>query len=173
METVQNGLFVSVDYKGTLKSGEVFDSSEGGQPLEVHIGSGQMIQGFESALMGMALNEKKTFTLEPDEAYGHRNDELMHTFSRSEVPPDANPQAGQTIVLTAQDGRQIPAVIAEANDEKVVVDLNHPLAGQPLTFDIEIVGISETATQQAQGCDCGCDQTGCDTGGCEGGKCSS
>jgi peptidylprolyl isomerase len=172
METVQDGLFISVAYKGTLANGDIFDSSEGRQPLEIQMGAGQLIKGFEAALAGMSLNEKKTFTLSPDEAYGHRNDEMMHTFSREEIPPEMNPEAGQTIVLTTPDNQQIPAQITEANEEKVVVDLNHPLAGESLTFAIEIVGISETQTQQPQGCDCGCDHTGCDTGDCAGGKCS-
>lgn len=163
METVENGLFVSVDYKGTLGNGEVFDSSEGRQPLEVKMGAGQLIKGFETALMGMSLNEKKTFTLEPEEAYGHRNDDHMHTFTREEVPPEMNPQEGQTIALSTPDGQQIPAHIVEVNDQKVVVDLNHPLAGQSLTFEIEVVGISSTATQEPEGgCGCSCD----DSGGC-------
>lgn len=164
MNTVENGLFVSVEYKGTLGDGEVFDSSEGRQPLEVQMGAGQLIQGFEAALMGMSLNEAKTFTLNPEEAYGHRNEEHMHTFTREEVPPEMNPQEGQTIALSTPDGQQIPAHIVEVNDEKVVVDLNHPLAGESLTFEIKVVGISETATQEPQGCGCGCDETSCDSG---------
>lgn len=166
METVQNGLFVSVTFKGTLGDGEIFDSSEGQPPMEVQMGAGQVIEGFESALMGMSLNEKKTFTLEPDDAYGHRNDELMHTFSRNEIPPEMDPEEGQTILLTTPDGQELPAQIIEANDERVVVDMNHPLAGESLTFEIEIVGISKTATQEQHSCDCGCDQTDCDSGGC-------
>lgn len=172
MTTVENGLFVQVAYKGTLGNGEVFDTSEGRAPLEVHMGEGQMIPGFEAALMGMAVNEKKTFTLEPDDAYGHRNDELTHTFQRSEIPPEATPETGQTILLSTPDGRQVPAQVIEVTDEKVVVDLNHPLADQSLTFDIEIVGITDAPTQQpVGGCDCGCDQTQCGSG-CEGGQCS-
>ncbi|MBU1169039.1 MAG: peptidylprolyl isomerase [Proteobacteria bacterium] len=172
MEIVVNGVFVCVDYKGTLGNGDVFDSSEGRQPLEVQMGAGQLIKGFESALMGMTLNEKKTFTLEPDDAYGHRSDEHMHTFTREEVPPDMNPEEGQHIVLSTPDGQQIPAHIVEANDERVVVDMNHPLAGESLTFKIEVVGISKTATQEPQGeCGCGCDETGCESGGCSSGCC--
>lgn len=171
METVENGLFVSVEYKGTFGNGDVFDSSEGGRPLEVLIGEGQVIKGFESAMMGMKLNEKKTFTLEPVDAYGDRDEELMHTFLRSEVPPEMNPQEGETILLSTPDGEQIPAHIVEASDERIVVDLNHPLAGETLTFEIEVVGISKTATQESHGCQCGCDETGCDTGHCSSGCC--
>lgn len=172
METVENGLFVSVEYKGTLGDGEVFDSSEGRQPLEIKMGAGQVIQGFESALMGMALNEKKTFTLEPDAAYGHRSEEFMHTFSRDEVPPEMNPEEGETILLSTPEGQQISAHVVEVNDEIIVVDMNHPLAGEALTFEIEVVGISKTATREPHGgCGCGCDESGCDSGGCSSGCC--
>ncbi|MCF8029066.1 MAG: peptidylprolyl isomerase [Desulfobacteraceae bacterium] len=163
METVESGKFVTVNYKGTLESGEVFDSSEGGQPMEVKVGSGQVIQGFENALMGMALNEEKSFTLEPDEAYGHRDENQLHTFSSQEVPPEMNPQVGDVIGLQTPDGQQIPAKVAEADEEKVVVDLNHPLAGEKLNFEIQVVGISDTPTQMSADCSSG----GCDcSSGC-------
>ena len=86
MEKVEKDLFVSVEYTGTLANGDVFDSSEGRQPMEVQMGSGNVIPGFESALMGMALNESKTFTLAPEDAYGHRDDSRMHDFPKSEIP---------------------------------------------------------------------------------------
>ncbi len=158
MNTVETGNFVSVHYKGTLESGEVFDTSEGRHPMEVQMGAGQIITGFEKALMGMSLNEKKVFTLEPEEAYGHKDDNLTHSFNRSEIPAEMEIEVGQTVALSSPEGQQVPAQIVEANDQKVVVDLNHPLAGETLTFDIEIVGISSTPTQQAAGCgsDCHC-----------------
>ncbi len=164
MEKVENGLFVQVAYKGTLGDGEVFDSSEGREPLEVQMGAGQLITGFEAALMGMAKGDKKTFTLSPEEAYGERSDEHTMDFPASDVPPEMNPQVGQTIALTTPEGQQVPAVITNVDDEKVTVDLNHPLAGESLTFEIEVVGITKEATQQAEGCspsDC----SGCG-GGC-------
>lgn len=150
MDKVENGKFVSVDYEGRLESGEVFDSSQDNQPLELQVGSGQIIKGFEDALRGMSLREKKTFTLNPDEAYGHRDENQLHTFSRSEVPEEMNPQVGDMIGLQTPDGQQIPATIAEADEEKVVVDLNHPLAGKELTFDVEVVGINDEPTQEPQ-----------------------
>ncbi len=156
MQKVENGLFISVHYTGTLDNGDVFDSSEGRPPLEIQMGAGQLIKGFEAALADMRLNEKKTFTLSPEEAYGLRDDERMHSFARSDVPPGMDPQVGQAIALTTPDGQQIPARIATVDDEQVTVDLNHPLAGQALTFDIEVVGISPTATQQHAGCGGGC-----------------
>lgn len=156
MQTVHKGMFVSVDYKGTLQNGEVFDTSEGRRPLEVEIGAGQLIKGFEGALMGMALNEKKSFTLAPEEAYGMVDEDCRHIFPRDEVPADMNPQVGQTVGLTNGDGRQVPARIIAVSDDGVTVDLNHPLAGESLTFEIEVVGISNTPTQSA-GCGCGGD----------------
>lgn len=163
MEKVESGKFVSVDYEGRLDNGEVFDSSQESQPLELQVGGGQIIKGFEDALMGMELREKKTFTLEPDEAYGNRDENQLHTFSRSEVPAEMNPQVGEMIGLQTPDGQQIPATIAEADDEKIVVDLNHPLAGKSLTFEVEVVGISDTPTQEMSP-GCGCEQE--QSGGC-------
>ena len=156
MQKVETGQFVSVHYKGTLQNGEVFDTSEGRHPLEVQIGAGQIIAGFEKALMGMSLNEKKVFTLEPEEAYGHRDESLTHSFDRSEIPAEMEIEVGQTVALSSPEGQQVPAQIVEADDQKVVVDLNHPLAGKTLTFDIEVVGISDTPTQQPAGCGSGC-----------------
>jgi len=156
MEKVETGLFVSVHYKGTLQNGEVFDTSEGRHPLEVQMGAGQLISGFENELMGMSLNEKKVFTLDPDEAYGQKDESLTHSFPRADVPAEIKPEVGQTVALASPEGKQVPATITEVDDEKVVLDLNHPLAGQTLTFDIEVVGISETATQDPAGCGGGC-----------------
>lgn len=156
MDNVETGQFVSVHYKGTLENGKVFDTSEGRHPMEVEMGAGQIITGFERVLMGMALNEKKVFTLEPEEAYGHRDESLTHSFDRSEIPAEMEIEVGQTVALSSPEGQQVPAQIVEADDQKVVVDLNHPLAGKTLTFDIEVVGISDTPTQQPAGCGSGC-----------------
>jgi len=164
MEKVANGLFVSIDYTGTLDNGEVFDSSEGRQPMELQMGSGNVISGSESAIMGMSLNETKTFTLSPEEAYGHRDDSQMHDFPKSDIPEGMEPEVGQTLMLSTPQGQQIPARVDRIDDQKVSFDLNHPLAGQSLTFRIEVVGISETATQQHGGCGAGCSSTGCGCG---------
>lgn len=162
MDKVEKGKFVKVDYEGRLDNGEVFDSSQGGQPLELQVGGGQIIKGFEEQLQGMALREKKTFTLDPEDAYGNRDENQLHTFSRAEVPEEMNPQIGDMIGLQTPDGQQIPATIAEADEEKVVVDLNHPLAGKALTFDIEVVDISDQPSPEMQQQACGHgDQGGC------------
>lgn len=163
MENVEKGLYVSVDYKGTLQNGEVFDSSHGNQPLEVQMGVGQLIGGFEKELMGMSLNEKKTFTLNPEDAYGQIDESLTRDFARADFPPEMEPRVGMTIALQSPEGRQMPARITYLDDEKVSVDLNHPLAGESLTFEIEVVGISSAPTQPHAGCGSGCD--------CSGGSC--
>ena len=170
MEKVESGQFVSIEYTGTLDNGEVFDTSEGRQPLEVQMGSGNVIPGFEAAILGMTLNETKTFTLSPEEAYGHREDNHMHAFPKSEIPEGMAPEVGQTLMLSTPQGQQIPARVDRIDDEEVIFDLNHPLAGQALTFSIEVVGISDTATQQHGGCGCDCDcssgKEGCGDSGC-------
>ena len=162
MEKVENDIFVSVDYKGTLENGQVFDKSHGRQPLEIQMGAGQLIKGFENELMGMALNEKKVFTLAPEDAYGQRDENLKQSFPRSEVPPEMNPRVGMTIGLTTPEGRQMPARIVHLDDEQLTMDLNHPLAGESLTFEIEVVGINSTPTQTPMSCGSGCDcSSGC------------
>ncbi len=161
MQKVENGMFVSVHYTGTLDSGQQFDSSAGRPPLEFKVGGGQMIKGFDAAVVGMSLNEEKTFTIPPEDAYGERNDEQMHEFPRAEIPPEITPEVGQTLALTSPEGQQIPARIVAVDDEKVTFDLNHPLAGESLTFKIEVVGISDTPTQQPAGCGGDC-ASGCD-----------
>jgi peptidylprolyl isomerase len=171
MDKVADGLFISVEYTGTLENGDVFDTSKGREPLEVEMGAGQLISGFESALAGMSLNETKVFTLEPEDAYGHRDEERMVTFQRSELPPQVEPQVGQPIGMRSPDGKQFPAVISSVDDAQVTVDLNHPLAGRKLTFDIRVVGISDQATQQAAcGCGCSCGEEGPGGADCGGGS---
>lgn len=160
MQKIEDGMYVSVHYSGTLDNGEQFDSSEGRPPLEFKVGAGQMIQGFEAAVKGMSLNDKKTFTLAPEDAYGERDENRKHEFPRAQIPADMNPEVGQTLALTSSEGHHVPARIVAVDEEKVTFDLNHPLAGQSLTFEIEIVGISETPTQEP-GCGGDC------TSGCQ------
>lgn len=164
MQKVEDGMFVSVSYTGTLGNGEVFDSSEGRPPLEFKTGAGQLIKGFEDAVMGMSLNEKKEFTLAPEEAYGQRDEKQIHSFPRSELPEGADPKVGDSVAFSTPEGQQIPARLVEMDDENLTFDMNHPLAGESLSFAIEVVGISQTPTQQPQGCGGGCD---CSSSGCD------
>lgn len=160
MQKVEGSMYVSVHYTGTLANGEQFDSSDGRPPLEFKTGAGQMIKGFETEVMGMSLNEKKVFTLSPKDAYGDRDESRIHEFPRAEIPPEITPEVGQILALTSPEGQQIPARVAAVDDEKMTVDLNHPLAGQSLTFEVEVVGISDTPTQQSAGCGGDC-SSGC------------
>jgi peptidylprolyl isomerase len=162
MQKVTEGMFVSVHYTGTLDSGEQFDSSEGRSPLEFKVGEGRMIPGFEVAVKGMALHETRTFTLSPAEAYGERDENRTCEFPTADIPPELSPEVGQTLALSSPQGQQIPARVMAVDSEKVTFDLNHPLAGESLTFNIQIVGISDTPTQQPLGCGSGCEcSSGC------------
>ncbi len=170
MNKVKNGMYVQVHYEGTLQDGETFDTSRGGQPMEIKIGDGQIIQGFEEALMGMEISEKKKFTLAPDKAYGERDESLERSFDRSQVPPEMNLKVGDTVGLHTAQGHQVPVQVKSVDDQKVVVDLNHPLAGQTLTFDIEVMGVTDQPTQAGCGCGCGSHEDAAkapsDCGGC-------
>ncbi len=163
MKKVENGHFVKVDYTGTLGNGNVFDTSQNSHPIEVGIGKGGFIKGFEDALMGMEEKEKKTFTLSPEEAYGHRKEDLEQSFKRSELPEGFNPEVGQVLALNNPQGGQIPATVKHADDDGLTVDLNHPLAGESLTFEIEVVEINDEPSPSS------CSPSAC--GGC-GSACS-
>ena len=165
MNTVENGAYVRVAYTGSLQNGEIFDTSRGREPMEVHMGAGKMIPGFEKALLGMTLSEKKTFTLDADQAYGARDDNLHRDFPRSDVPDQLDPEVGQVLALMSPQGQQFPAKIVHVDDEKITFDLNHPLAGEALTFEVQVVGISATPTRTPEGCGCGC------SGDCSSGCC--
>lgn len=132
---------VKVHYTGKLTSGEQFDSSEGREPLEFTLGAGQMIPGFDEAVEGMELNEKKTITLSPDQAYGPVHDQLINEVDRNQLPPDMQPEVGQTLMASSPDGRQTRVQVTEVKDKSITIDANHPLAGKELVFDIELVEI--------------------------------
>jgi len=156
MKTVEKGHFVKLHYTGTFDNGEVFDTSQGCKPFEVQAGEGQVIKGFDTALMGMALNEKKTFTVKAAEAFGERDDSLKQEFSRADIPPGSDPQVGEVLMLENPQCGEIPGTVQHVDAEKVVVDLNHPLAGKDLTFSIEVLEITDQPTPSACGCGCSC-----------------
>ncbi|VXD16179.1 peptidylprolyl isomerase [Marinoscillum sp. 108] len=132
---------VKVHYTGKLTSGQVFDSSLERDPLQFTVGGGQMIKGFDEAVNGMAISEKKTVTIPSAEAYGDRNDELIQKVPRTELPADMKPEAGQTLVATNDNGQQTHVIVQEVTEEAITIDANHPLAGQDLIFEIELVEI--------------------------------
>ena len=141
MQQVKEGDKVRVHYTGKLATGEQFDSSTGREPLEFTVGAGQMIKGFDDAMPGMNPGEKKTITIAPEDAYGHRDMEAMIEFPKENIPADMKIEPGMQLTLTNQEGQPVPVIISEIRDEVVVMDANHFLAGQELVFDIELVEI--------------------------------
>jgi FKBP-type peptidyl-prolyl cis-trans isomerase 2 len=140
---VKKGDTVSLHYTGTLEDGSVFDTSKTrNQPLKFTAGSGQVIPGFDHAVMGMKKGEEKKFTLQPADAYGERKPEFTKIVPRKNLPQNHKPEKGMKLVMGTPNGQQIPATITEVTDENVTLDLNHPLAGKALTFDIKIVEIA-------------------------------
>lgn len=142
MQQVKSGDTVRVHYHGKLKDGSTFDSSEGRSPLEFTVGGGQVIKGFDDALTGMQVGEKKTVEIPVTEAYGERRDDMMMEFPKSEFPADMAPAPGLELQMSDNQGHIFPVVIVEVKDETVVLDANHPLAGKDLVFEIELVSIA-------------------------------
>lgn len=141
MQQVKAGDTVRVHYHGRLTDGTTFDSSDGRDPLEFQVGSGQVIKGFDDGVTGMAVGEKRTINIPVDEAYGAKNEEMVVNFPRANFPEDLNPEVGMQLNMTNGSGQVIPVVIVEVGEEEVILDANHPLAGQDLIFDIELVSI--------------------------------
>lgn len=140
MSAVSEGDVVRIHYTGRLADGTVFDSSEGRDPLEFQLGSGQVIAGFDTAVDGMTAGESKTITIPADDAYGPRRDDLLISVPREEMPEGIEPQVGLGLTMSAENGQQFNVQISGVTDETVELDANHPLAGQDLTFDILLVG---------------------------------
>jgi peptidylprolyl isomerase len=140
---IEKGNKVKVEYTGTFEDGEVFDSSQKhGKPLEFEVGAGQMIKGFDDAVVGMSKDEEKEITLSPEQAYGQQNDELKKTVPKDQLPKDQEPQVGMVLGVNLPNGQQFPARIVDVNEKEVVIDLNHPLAGKTLKFKIKIVDVN-------------------------------
>ena len=135
------GSKVKVEYAGTLEDGTVFDSSEKhGKPLEFEIGSGQVIKGFEDAVVGMSEGQEKDISLRPSQAYGDRNPDLVKKVPRHKIPQEIT--AGMMLVMKLQNGMDIPAKIIDVSNETVTIDLNPPLAGKTLNFKVKVVEIA-------------------------------
>jgi FKBP-type peptidyl-prolyl cis-trans isomerase 2 len=138
---VKKGDTIQVEYTGTLDDGTVFDATEGKEPLEFEVGAGQVIPGFDSAVLGMDLNEEKEFRIEKEDAYGDVNPSLLKKIPKKSLPQGKEPKAGMALILKTPDGQQVPVKIADVSETDITLDLNHPLAGQALTFKIKLVGI--------------------------------
>ena len=140
---VKIGDIVAVEYVGTLDNGGVFDSSESqGGPLEFKVGGGQVLQGFEDAVLGMGVGEKKTIRLEPSQGYGEYSKNLVETIPRSSIPNNERLTEDTMLLVSLPDGSKMPASITAINEETVTLDMNHPLAGEVLHFEIKVVGIN-------------------------------
>lgn len=143
MSTAKSGDNVHIHYRGTLADGSQFDSSEGRDPLAFTLGSGQVIPGFDSAVTGMTVGEKKTVNIPADQAYGAKQDGAMMQYPITDFPDDIKPEVGAELHLSDDEGHIIPVVITEVTDTMVTLDANHPLAGKDLTFDLELVKIGQ------------------------------
>ena len=145
MTQVKSGDTVKVHYKGTLADGTTFDSSEGRDPLEFQVGSGQIIPGLDKAIPGMEVGDKKTVNVPCDEAYGPVDPQMRQAVPREGIPDDIPLDLGTRLQMQTQQGQVTPVTVVEVTDEQVTLDANHPLAGQDLTFAIELVHIAEAA----------------------------
>jgi len=142
MAQVKSGDTIKVHYHGKLTSGETFDSSEGRDPLEFEVGSGMVIKGFDDGVTGMSVGEKKTIHIPFMEAYGPRNNEMVIPMPKERFPADMEIQLGMPLVMSDPNGQQFQVVVTEIKEDMVMLDANHPLAGQDLVFDLELVEIN-------------------------------
>jgi peptidylprolyl isomerase len=133
---------VAVHYTGKLDDGTVFDSSEGNDPLQFAIGGGQLIPGFEQAVVGMSPGESKTATIPADEAYGSYHPEMVLVVDRQQMPADMPVSVGLQLQIQQQSGQTIPVIVTDVSGSQVTLDANHPLAGEDLTFEIQLVEIA-------------------------------
>ncbi|HPH98815.1 MAG TPA: peptidylprolyl isomerase [Chitinophagaceae bacterium] len=141
MQQVKAGNIVKVHYSGRLTDGSLFDSSEGKKPLEFQVGAGKVIVGFDNGVINMVIGEKKTIHIPVEEAYGPKNPQLIITVEKEKFPQDITPEVGMELSMTSKDGHPIPVVIKEVKEDSIVLDANHPLSGEALIFDVELVEI--------------------------------
>jgi peptidylprolyl isomerase len=142
MTQAKNGDTVKIHYTGRLQDGTVFDSSSEREPLQFNIGSGQVIPGFEEAVTGMEIGEKKTALIPFDKAYGKRDPSMVMVVDRKHVPAEIDPEVGQRLQVGSPSGELIAVTVIEVNVENITLDANPPLAGEDLTFDLELVEIN-------------------------------
>ena len=140
MASAKSGDTVRVHYTGKLEDGSVFDSSDGRDPLEFTVGSGQVIPGFDQAVAGMKPGEERQVKIPAAEAYGDRKDDLVIVVERAQLPPDIDPAVGQQLQLS-QEGRAFVVTVADVNEQNITLDANHPLAGEDLVFELQLVEI--------------------------------
>ena len=139
---IENGQKVKIHYTGTLDDGNQFDSSAGRDPLEFEMGAGMVIPGFETGVKDMVVGEKKTVHIPAAEAYGERREEMVMEFDRAQLPEELDPAVGMGLQMQGPQGQPIPVRITAVAEETITIDANHPLAGQDLNFELELVGIA-------------------------------
>jgi len=142
LSKAKDGDTVKVHYTGTLENGEVFDTSQEREPLEFQLGQGQLIPGFEKAVIGMSEGDSTKVDIPSDEAYGEVRDDLVINVPKEQLPDDVEPKIGMQLQVNQQNGQPIPVRITEIKDEELVLDANHPLAGKNLTFEIELLEVA-------------------------------
>lgn len=143
MTQVKENNTVKVHYTGKLADGQVFDTSEGKDPIAFTLGQGSLIPGFEKGLIDMKVNEKKTINIAKEDAYGDPRQDLFIEVPKSELPPEMTPEVGMGLVSRTPEGQEMNLLVVEVRDETVILDGNHPLAGRDLIFDLEVVEITE------------------------------
>ncbi|MGI5820420.1 MAG: FKBP-type peptidyl-prolyl cis-trans isomerase [Armatimonadota bacterium] len=141
MAQASAGDTVKVHYTGKLEDGTVFDTSREREPLEFTLEAGQIIPGFEEAVVGMEEGDETTVQIPPEKAYGPRQEEAVMELPQEQLPPEMEPQVGMQLQLQGANGQAFPAQIVEIGDETITLDANHPLAGETLTFEIELVAV--------------------------------
>ncbi len=142
---VKKGDKIKVEYEGKLEDGTVFDSSsKHGHPLEFEVGSGQLIPGFDNAVLGMDMGDEKEITLNPTEAYGEFNESLIRKFPKEQIPSEQELEVGMTLGVQLPNGAKLPAKVTEVSDSEVTIDLNHALAGKTLIFSIKVVELENS-----------------------------
>jgi len=137
----KTGDIVKVNYTGTLKDGSVFDTSLGREPLEFTLGQGQLIPGFEQAVIGMRVGESKTVNIPADQAYGPYNNGLISVIERDKLPENLDPEVGQQLQAQQSDGQIRTVTVIDVSETSITVDANHSLAGKDLTFEIDLIEI--------------------------------
>lgn len=142
MSKAKDGDTVKVHYTGTLENGEVFDTSQEREPLEFQLGQGQLIPGFEKAVIGMSEGDSTKVDIPSNEAYGEVREDLVINVPKNQLPDDVEPKVGMQLQVNQQNGQPIPVRITEVKDEELVLDANHPLAGKDLTFEIELLEVA-------------------------------
>lgn len=159
MKKIENGTHIAVHYTGTLEDGNVFDSSEGHDPLKFTVGKGSIIEGFDEAVLGKVNGDEISVKIAPDKAYGERDEKMVMEIDREDFNVDEQPEIGMQVGVRLQDGRGMMGTVVAITPKKITLDLNHPLAGKTLNFTIKVIDVrepGEPGTEEWEGDDHDC-----------------